>query len=332
MEIAKSGSVYSVTIHSIDETDVPIVTNEVTIKGNAVTVKFDMNTDPWIDYHRVWKAQLSADGTTLAGPWTGFNANRSIPTTYQRVAKATWPVVVPTSSMVNVDGDVRDEVLDWGGTGRPVVLLAGLGNTGHDFFAIIPALKSKYHVYSITRRGFGNSDKPVPTSTNYTVSRLGDDVLAVMSKLDIKKPVLIGHSIAGEELSYIGMNHAADVSGLIYLDAGYWYAFDSGIPNPFLAMTPGPHDPPMPPIGKAVLDGMASQKSPIDTPILAIFAHPKLHQSAKENDQQAIQIAGFEKGLPNAHVIKIAHADHFVYMSNTAEVLRDINAFIERLP
>ena len=33
------------------------------------------------------------------------------------------------SSLVSVDGDVRLEVLDWGGTGPPMVFLAGLGNT-----------------------------------------------------------------------------------------------------------------------------------------------------------------------------------------------------------
>lgn len=39
---------------------------------------------------------------------------------------------------VNVDNSVRLEVLDWGGTGRPLVLLAGLGFTAHvyDDFAV----------------------------------------------------------------------------------------------------------------------------------------------------------------------------------------------------
>jgi hypothetical protein len=32
---------------------------------------------------------------------------------------------------VAVDKDVKLEVLDWGDTGRPAVLLAGLGNTAH---------------------------------------------------------------------------------------------------------------------------------------------------------------------------------------------------------
>jgi len=53
---------------------------------------------------------------------------------------------------------------------------------------------------------------------------LGDDVLAVVDRLGLQKPVLVGHSIAGEELSSIGSRFPERVAGLVYLDAGYPYA------------------------------------------------------------------------------------------------------------
>src|ERR1700678_1196245 len=105
---------------------------------------------------------------------------------------------------VTVEKDVRLEVLDWGGAGRPLIFLAGMGNTAHNFDAFAPKFTAKYHVYGITRRGFGDSSKPVPTATNYTADRLGDDVLAVIDALQLNRPVLVGHSFAGEELSSIG--------------------------------------------------------------------------------------------------------------------------------
>jgi pimeloyl-ACP methyl ester carboxylesterase len=37
--------------------------------------------------------------------------------------------------------------------------------------------------------------------------------------------VLVGHSIAGEELSSIGSRYPDKVAGLVYLDAGYSYAY-----------------------------------------------------------------------------------------------------------
>lgn len=49
-------------------------------------------------------------------------------------------------------------------------------------------------------------------------------MLAVIDALHLNKPIIVGHSVAGEELSYIGSRHPEKVAGLIYLDAGYPYA------------------------------------------------------------------------------------------------------------
>lgn len=129
-------------------------------------------------------------------------------------------------SFVQVEKGVKLEVLDWGGTGRPLILLAGLGNTAHTFDTFAHKLTPQYHVYGITRRGYGDSTAPPPSDANYNADRLGDDVLAVIDALHLpQRPVLIGHSVAGEELSSVGSRHPEKVAGLIYLDAAYGYAF-----------------------------------------------------------------------------------------------------------
>ena len=134
-----------------------------------------------------------------------------------------WVRGVPhTTQFVTVDHNVKLEVLDWGGSGRPIVLLAGLGDTAHVFGAFASALTDHYHVYGITRRGFGASSHP---SSGYSADRLGDDVLAVIAALRLTKPVLVGHSIAGEELSSIGSRYPDKVAGLVYLEAAYSYAY-----------------------------------------------------------------------------------------------------------
>src|ERR1700730_10938881 len=123
---------------------------------------------------------------------------------------------------VTVDENVKLEVLDWGESGRPLVLLAGVGNTAHIFDDFAPKLTSEYHVYGITRRGFGASSTP---ASGYSADRLGDDVLAVLDALKLDRPVLAGHSIAGEELSSVGSRQPQRIAGLIYLDAGSQYAY-----------------------------------------------------------------------------------------------------------
>ena len=80
-------------------------------------------------------------------------------------------------------------------------------------------------MYGITRRGFGASGY-APTSN--PSDRLGEDVLAVIDSLKLNKPILVGHSIAGVELSSVANSHPDRVTALVYLDAAYPYAFDNG--------------------------------------------------------------------------------------------------------
>ncbi len=283
-----------------------------------------------------------------------------------------------------------------GGSGRPVVLLTGLGDNAHRFDKFALKLTGTYHVYGITRRGFGASSSPVPTALNYTADRLGDDVLAVMDALKIDKPVLVGHSIGGEELSSVGSRHPEKVAGLIYLDAGYSYAFydrakgDLNIdlvelqrklaqfepgkmppdPKPLiqelletslpgfekdlrelqknLPSTPASTAPPQPPPAipastQAIMTGM-QKYTEIHVPILAIYAVPHAADPATSKDPAALaafdardeattgaQAKAFESAMPSAHVVRLVHANHYVFLSNEADVLREMNAFIAGL-
>src|SRR4051812_37297702 len=118
---------------------------------------------------------------------------------------------------ITVDTDVQLEVLDWGGTGRNIVLLAGSGNTAHVFDDFALLLKQSGHVYGITRRGFGASNHP---ESGYDDQHLADDVLQILDELNILKPVLVGHSLAGSEMTTLGSQHSDRLAGLVYLDAG----------------------------------------------------------------------------------------------------------------
>jgi non-heme chloroperoxidase len=121
-----------------------------------------------------------------------------------------------TVQFVTVEEGVQLEVLDWGGTGRAVVLLAGLGWTAHVFDDFAPKLTDSYHVYAITRRGYGASSKP---ASGYSEERLTEDDLRVFDALKLIAPVVAGHSISGNELSLLGIHHYDQIGGLVYLDA-----------------------------------------------------------------------------------------------------------------
>ena len=130
-----------------------------------------------------------------------------------------------TVQFVHVDKDVRLEVLNWGGSGRPVILLAGGGDTAHVFDEFAPKLTPDYRVYGITRRGFGASSY---APLKDPAKGLAQDIVAVIQALKLHKPVLVGHSIAGAELSSVATLHPNSIRGVVYLEAAYPYAFDNG--------------------------------------------------------------------------------------------------------
>jgi len=299
---------------------------------------------------------------------------------------------------IAVDKDVKLEVLDWGGSGRPVVLLAGLGDTAHVFDTFAPKLTAGYHVYGITRRGFGASSHPL---SGYSADRLGDDVLVVVDSLKLVKPVLAGHSIGGEELSSVGSRHPEKVAGLVYLDAAYPYAYydpslgdfnidmfaleekldrlkpGSGLRDPrplmeeVLASLPGfervlkerlqqteafraagrsgpqtataSTQPAKPGFRAAIAINAGERKyTAIHVPVLAIYALPHdmgasnpRRKGAEDADLNSItgpQAKAFERGVPSARVVRLPRASHYVFQSNEADVLREMRAFIDRLP
>ncbi len=88
------------------------------------------------------------------------------------VLAATTYAAEPTTTLVNVGDGVKVEVVDWGGSGRPLILLAGSGNSAHVYEDFARKLTDACHVYGITRRGYGLSSKP---ERGYSVPELAED-------------------------------------------------------------------------------------------------------------------------------------------------------------
>jgi pimeloyl-ACP methyl ester carboxylesterase len=120
--------------------------------------------------------------------------------------------------LIEVEPGVKLEVLDWGGVGEPVVLLAGHGDTGHIFDEFASQLADRFRVLAITRRGFGASSQP---DHGYDLITLVRDIARVLDALDLKRVHLIGHSIAGDELTRFARTFADRVAKLVYLEAAY---------------------------------------------------------------------------------------------------------------
>ncbi|MDQ6769893.1 MAG: alpha/beta hydrolase [Gemmatimonadota bacterium] len=170
---------------------------------------------------------ILAIGTAAACKRDPANSPRISPTGLGYVAPQTprtvpddgWNDPAPHRALgVNVAPGVRLHVLDFGGTGTPLVFLSGIGNNAHVFDDFAQRFTRGHRVIAITRRGFGESSHP---PGGYDQATLAADIHAVLDTLGISRALLAGHSIGGYEITHFAARYPDRVIGLIYLDAGY---------------------------------------------------------------------------------------------------------------
>jgi pimeloyl-ACP methyl ester carboxylesterase len=120
--------------------------------------------------------------------------------------------------LVAVAPGVRLEVLDWGGSGPPLVFLAGLQDVAHGFDDFAPRFRDHFRVLAMTRRGYGASSQ---TPAGYDLTTRVADLRTVLDSLGLTRVALAGHSIAGDELTAFAGRFPERVAALVYLDAAY---------------------------------------------------------------------------------------------------------------
>jgi len=122
-----------------------------------------------------------------------------------------------TSGFVNANG-IKLHYLDWGGTGETLLFITGVGDTAHTFDEMAPKFTDKFHVLALTRRGYGESDKP---EKGYDTGTLTEDVRLFLDAMKIDKVNLIAHSAGGNELIGFASKYPKRTLKLVFLDAAY---------------------------------------------------------------------------------------------------------------
>ncbi|UCG60394.1 MAG: alpha/beta hydrolase [Candidatus Zixiibacteriota bacterium] len=123
-----------------------------------------------------------------------------------------------TSNLLPIYPNVSLEIVEWGGSGTPMVFLAGLGHTAHVFDSLAPQFTDQFRVLGITRRGFGASSQ---RATGFTLDTLVSDLAVVLDSLDLDQVILVGHSLGGDEISRFAALHPDRLTAVIYLDGAY---------------------------------------------------------------------------------------------------------------
>jgi non-heme chloroperoxidase len=106
---------------------------------------------------------------------------------------------------------------DWG-SGPPVVFSHGWPLTGAAWEAQMLFFNAKgYRTVAHDRRGNGSSDQP---GTGNDVDTWADDLADLMSELNLRGAVLVGHSTGGGELArYISRHGISRVAKVVLLDS-----------------------------------------------------------------------------------------------------------------
>ena len=105
---------------------------------------------------------------------------------------------------------------DGGRGGLPVILLHSLAGSSAHWSGTLERLRPTQRAIALDLRGHGRSEPP--KNGDYSIAGMAGDVEAVVDTLDIRKFILVGHSMGGGmALAYAG-DHPDRIAGLLLVD------------------------------------------------------------------------------------------------------------------
>ena len=111
--------------------------------------------------------------------------------------------------------------------GAPLILLHGIADSWRIFEPLLAELPENVHVYALSQRGYGDSDRPM---TGYRTRDFVEDLLLFMDSLQIQKAIIVGASSGGFAARNFAATHPERTAGLILVGVPATLA---GRPNPF---------------------------------------------------------------------------------------------------
>jgi pimeloyl-ACP methyl ester carboxylesterase len=105
------------------------------------------------------------------------------------------------------------------GAGRPLILLHGGLGSGEMFGPILPALGERHQVIAVDLQGHGRTadiDRPID------VRLMADDIAALIGRLGLDKPDLVGYSLGGAVALQTAAKYPALVGRLVAASVNIW--------------------------------------------------------------------------------------------------------------
>ena len=118
-----------------------------------------------------------------------------------------------TSKFVEANG-IRHHYLEWGDASNPALLmLHATGLCAWSWKPVARELAQDYRVLAFDQRGHGDTDR---SDRGYGFEFVGDDLAAIVEKLDLERPRVIGH-LSGRLAAILAANLIPDRLGPVVL-------------------------------------------------------------------------------------------------------------------
>jgi pimeloyl-ACP methyl ester carboxylesterase len=114
------------------------------------------------------------------------------------------------------DGQAVLSVRSWPGTGRPALLIHGIGSSAASWTDLVPLLQPYVRPIAIDLRGHGDSGRP---ATGYLYDDYIADLDRIIEAMGLDCPVLIGHSLGGIVALWWAAKHPDAAGGVIAIDS-----------------------------------------------------------------------------------------------------------------
>jgi pimeloyl-ACP methyl ester carboxylesterase len=126
---------------------------------------------------------------------------------------------VHPSQNPTVPHDLLDTVdlayTEYGATGRPLVLLHGLGGSQDDWPLQLPFFSPRYRVICVDLRGHGRSPKPPGL---YRMSQFAADLALLLMRLEAHPAHVLGLSLGGAVAQQLAVDHPDLVRSLVLVN------------------------------------------------------------------------------------------------------------------
>jgi pimeloyl-ACP methyl ester carboxylesterase len=239
----------------------------------------------------------------------------------------------PADQFVKANG-ITLQYVDWGGQGDVLLFLPGLGDDVHRFDTFAPRFSDRFHVLGFGRRGQGASDKP---ANGYDTETLVQDVRGFLEALNIARVDLIGHSMAGIEMTRFATQYPERVRHLIYLDAAYdmGTAYDVALNAKLIRPLSKAPETPVERL-QAEANRTHLDFRGIRAPALAYFVinrtdNPRWRE-VFEQGYKSQQIGIFKRDVKRGRVVELHDTDHFFFADpkKTDTVVAEIRLFLSQ--